>query len=355
MLTKKVKCPKCKHEVTINGMPGQKVEVLCSNCGTHGVFIFPNGDLSQGSQRDQASIDVQNLSKYYNDLKAVNNISFTVKKGEVFGFLGPNGAGKTTTIKSILGLVKINSGIIKINGINSQSHQKEAKRNIGYLPEKVAFYENLSAIQNLKFYAEMKGASVEECKSLIEEFGLSESINKKVGKYSKGMVQRLGMARSILGNPPILILDEPTGGLDPRGVLLIRNKIKEMQNQGTTIFVSSHILSEIQEVCNRVGIINKGVIVAEDSVSNLGTRLRLKPRLIIELDNIQNDIVDRIKEISGVEKVSVENNSLDIICTPRSKVNVILAIEKAKGKILNIKTKETSLEDVFMKFTEENQ
>ena len=148
-------------------------------------------------------IQVNNLSKIYDAIKAVDDVSFKVKNGEIFGFLGPNGAGKTTTIKAILGLIQVNSGEISINGISIKNNEKLVKKHVGYLPEKIAFYDNLTALQNLFFYAEMKNASKAECKTLIDEFGLSEAINKKVGKFSKGMVQRLGMARAILGNPSV--------------------------------------------------------------------------------------------------------------------------------------------------------
>ncbi|UCH72005.1 MAG: ABC transporter ATP-binding protein [Thermoplasmatales archaeon] len=304
-------------------------------------------------ENNSFAIEVNKLTKEYNDLKAVNNVSFNIKKREIYGFLGPNGAGKTTTIKSILGLIQINSGEIKINGINIGICEKDAKRHIGYLPEKVAFYDNLTALQNLYFYAEIKNVSKEECKSLIEEVGLGEVINKKVGKFSKGMVQRLGMARALLGKPPILILDEPSGGLDPRGVAFVRNKIIEMKKEDVTIFVSSHILSEVQEVCDRVGIINKGILVAEDAVSKLSDRLNLKPKISVELEKISEKIVEVIKKTEGVDKVKVFGKKIDVICDSKTKFKVILAIEKAGGNIVNIQTKEPSLEEVFMKYTGE--
>jgi ABC-2 type transport system ATP-binding protein len=166
---------------------------------------------------------------------------------------------------------------------------------------------------------------------LIVEFGLEDAMDKKVGKFSKGMTQRLGMARAVLGNPPILILDEPSGGLDPRGVILIRDKIREMKKKGSTIFVSSHILSEIQALCNRVGIINNGVLVAKDTVSHLR------------------------KKVKGVDDVQVINKIINIVCESKIRAKVIIAIAKADGNIINLHTTEPSLEEVFMKFTEAKQ
>jgi ABC-2 type transport system ATP-binding protein len=165
------------------------------------------------------------------------------------------------------------------------------------------------------------------------------------------MIQRLGMARAILGNPSVIILDEPSGGLDPRGVVLIRDKIREMKDKGSTIFVSSHILSEIQEICDRVGIIDRGKLVAKDSVSTLSTKLDLKPKISIELEAINDSIIKSIKGVKGVDKLDIKDKTLEVACEPKTKSKVIVAIEKAGGNIVNLKTKEPSLEEVFMRYT----
>ena len=350
MVTKLVKCPTCKTKISVSGEPGDEISLTCPNCNQKGKFRIP---VEKDKKDVQAiSIDVSHLTKTYDDFKAVNDISFQVQKGEVFGFLGPNGAGKTTTIKSILDLIHADSGMIRINGYDIKSQGKQAKQFIGYMPEKVAFYDNLTALQNMMFYAEIKHASKEECMHLIIEYGLGESGKKRVGKFSKGMVQRLGMARAVLGNPPILILDEPTGGLDPRGVVLIRDKILEMKQKGTTIFVSSHILSEVQEVCDRVGIINKGVIVAQDSVEGLRKKLNLKPQITVTVEGLSEKIIDAVKKLPGVDRVTAQKNTLEIICEGAMKAKVILAITNAGGNIQNLQTKEPTLEQVFMKYTE---
>ena len=353
MITKTVECRYCKSNFTVTGNPGEKLSVPCFNCNKKNVVTFSNkgGEFVESVPVSYA-LEVSGLVKIYKNVKAVDNISFKVRKGEVFGFLGPNGAGKTTTIKSMLDLIHGDAGQITINGIDVHTNGKEAKKLVGYLPEKVAFYDNLTALQNLMFYAEMKHASKDECKSLIEEFGLGDTVKKKVGAFSKGMVQRLGMARAVLGKPPILILDEPTGGLDARGVVLIRDKIRELQKNGATIFVSSHILSEIQEVCDRVGIINKGVLVAEDTVDALSKKLNLKPRITAELETMSDVVVSAVKKVDGVEKVEVHGKQIEVLCDAKMKAKVILAISTAGGNILNLSTKEPSLEDVFMRYTE---
>ena len=338
--------------MTISGEPGEKIQLTCPQCHQKGMYTIP-GEKTIGTIHSiSATIQVTDLTKTYNHVPAVNNISFRVSKGEIFGFLGPNGAGKTTTIKAMLDLIHADTGAITINGIDVRTHGKEAKKYVGYMPEKVAFYDNLTALQNLRFYAEIKHASKEECIHLIEEFGLADTGKKRVGKFSKGMVQRLGMARAILGNPPILILDEPSGGLDPRGVVLIRDKILEMKKKGTTIFVSSHILSEIQEICDRVGIINKGVLVAQDSVEGLSKKLHLKPQMSITVDKMSSSIEDAIKKLPGIESIQSKGNTIEIICDGAMKAKVILAITNAGGNIQNLQTKEPSLEEVFMRYTE---
>jgi ABC-type multidrug transport system ATPase subunit len=300
---------------------------------------------------NSAAIEVNGLRKTYNHVPAVDNVSFTVEKGEIFGFLGPNGAGKTTTIKAMLDLIHPETGTITLHGIDIRTHGKEAKKFIGYMPEKVAFYDNLTAVQNLRFYAEIKQVSIEECPKLINEFGLGDTGKKRVGTFSKGMVQRLGMARAILGNPPILVLDEPSGGLDPRGVVLIRDKILEMKKKGTTIFISSHILSEIQEICDRVGIINKGVLVAQDSVEGLSKKLNLKPQISITVDSMSPGIENAVRDLPGIEILKVKGNTIEIVCDAEMKAKVILAISTAGGNIQNLQTKEPSLEEVFMRYT----
>jgi len=194
----------------------------------------------------------------------------------------------------------------------------------------------------------------EECIKLINEFGLKDHTHKKVGKYSKGMIQRLGMARAILGTPPVLILDEPSHGLDPRGVKLIREKIKELNQNGVTIFISSHILSEIQAVCTQVGIIDKGILVAQDTVSALTKNLQINPKMTLEITNLTEKIKQIVDKVEGVDKTEVYNNKFNVFCLPESRAEVIFKVYKAGGKIINVQTEEASLEDVFMRLTEES-
>ena len=353
MPEKTIKCPSCGFVTTVKGKPGETVKITCPSCKKVGTFQFPEEKITKSLDVSSAAITVVELTKTFRSVAAVDHATFHIKKGEIFGFLGPNGAGKTTTIKAILGLLYPDQGEIRINGTDIFADEKKAKAQIGYLPEKVSFYDNLTALQNLIFYAEIKQVSKEQCLPLLKEFGLADAKEKKVGVFSKGMTQRLGMARAVMGNPSILILDEPSSGLDPRGVVFMREKIKHMQNQGATVLISSHILSEIQEMCDRVCIINKGKIVAVDNIENLGRRLQLRPRIVILLEKITDDIVEAVEQIKDVEHVETKRNTLEVTCLPAAKAHVILSIVQAGGNIMNLQIKEPSLEDVFMRFTEE--
>jgi len=298
-------------------------------------------------------LEIKGLTKDYGDVRAVDNLSLEIKKGEIFALLGPNGAGKTTTIKSILGVIFPTEGEIKINGFDVIKEGKKARKDIGYLPERVAFYDNLTAIQTMEFYAELRGASRKECIELLKDVGLDGEMDKKVGNYSKGMVQRLGLAQAMIGNPSLLILDEPTGGLDPRGSWQIRQKIKELNENGTTIFLSSHILGEVQEVSSSVAILNHGKLIAKDTLDNLGKKLNIQPTLVIELQRPSQSILSRVKKVKGVDDAKLSGNVIEVICNPRAKTNIINAVEEEGGKITDFRTVEPSLEQVFLRFTED--
>lgn len=300
-------------------------------------------------------IEVKNLRKTYNGIVAVKNISFETRKGEIFALLGPNGAGKTTTIKAILGLIKIDEGEIRINGIDIFSDEKEAKKLIGYLPESPSFYENLTALQTLQFFAELRYVEKEKCIEILKEVGLGDAINRKVGGFSKGMIQRLGLAQCMMGSPSLLILDEPTSGLDALGAYEIRNKIKEMKEEGVTVFLSSHILSEVQELSDRVAIMNKGSIIAMDRVEELSKKLKIQPKLKINVLNSSEKIIRAIMELDGVEDAKMEGNIIEIKCSSETKASVINAIEREGGKIIDFKTVEPTLEEIFVRMVKKNE
>ncbi|MBS3772825.1 MAG: ABC transporter ATP-binding protein [Candidatus Thermoplasmatota archaeon] len=298
-------------------------------------------------------IDIQGLVKRYNGTPAVNDVSMDVRQGEVFALLGPNGAGKTTTIKAMLGLLTPSAGRVTIDGYDVQRQGKMARRQVGYLPEKVAFYDNLSGRQTMAFYAELRGADVSQGEQLLDMVGLGGDMDKKVGAYSKGMVQRLGLAQALIGEPPVLVLDEPTGGLDPRGSWQIRQKIKTLNEQGTTVFLSSHILSEVQAVSDRVAILHHGDLMALDSLDALSERLDLQPVLRIRVREPTGDMVEQVRQVDGVSHVRLAGNMIEVRCETEAKPHIVNALEAAGGDIIDFTTEEPSLEEVFLRFTED--
>jgi len=349
MVKKTIMCPNCKNQVTIEGDPGEKVYVTCSKCNTKGVFTFPSDKPIAKEEAGHSVIEVSNLTKKFKDLTAVDNLSFNVRKGEIYGLLGPNGAGKTTTIKSIIGLLHANTGEIKINGYDLKKEDIEARRSVGYLPERIAFYPNLTPLQTLHFFCELRGDDRSLATPLIKEVGLEDAINRKVGTFSKGMVQLLGVAQVQIGSPPVYILDEPMGGLDARWVKAIRERIISLNKQGATILFSSHILSEVENLCDRVAIINRGKLIAEDTVGNLNKYLKIKPRLEIIILGLNSKIPEVIERLKGVEAVDAKDDTLFVTCESAVRSKVITALEDAGFKIDNIKTVEPSLEEAFVR------
>jgi ABC-2 type transport system ATP-binding protein len=219
-------------------------------------------------------IRTEGLNKRFKNVHAVKDLSLKVRKGDIYGFLGPNGAGKTTTIKMILDLINPDSGDVYINGTLTRNNGVSVRQGIGYMPERAQFYKNLTAIQTMEFFAELKGVDKAECDELLTKMGLAKWRDAKVGTFSKGMVQLMGIGQSLLGSPRLLILDEPTSGLDPRWARILKDTILEVNAKGTTVFFSSHLLFEVQELCSRVAILNQGELIIEDSVAKVSERRR---------------------------------------------------------------------------------
>ena len=322
--------------MTVQGNPGEKIYVTCSNCKKKGYFIMP----IHKTESDSISIKISGLTKIYKDVRAVDNISFNVHNGEIYGFLGPNGAGKTTTIKAMLGLIHVNSGTIKINGFDMNKDNIKAKEKIGYLPEKVSFYENLTPIQTLNFFCELRSVDKSVVPSLIKEVGLEDAMNRKVGTFSKGMVQLLGIAQAMIGNPSIYILDEPTVGLDARWVRYIREKIKMLNEHGATVIFSSHILSEVDKVCDRIGIIRNGNLVALEDVE----ALKEKMGKIIKVK-----IKEKPEKFNGPENLKIKNGWIEFVTNDDIDYWIKML---SKYTILDLVINEFSLEDIFIHYYE---
>ncbi len=242
--------------------------------------------------RAEVAVEVENLTKYYGKFKALDGVTFSIERNEVFGFLGPNGAGKTTTINLILGLINPDEGRIRVEGIDVLKNPLEVKRICGYLPEKAGFYEHLTAKQNLLYFSEFYGMNRDEAlkkvKECLELVGLENAMDRKVGEFSRGMKQRLGLAQALINDPKVIFLDEPTAGLDPKGSADFLNIIRQLKDEGKTIFFSSHILSEVKKVCETFGVIYRGKLVRKGRIRDFSTgyRIRISTHPELESDEI---------------------------------------------------------------------
>ena len=299
------------------------------------------------------SIYVSNLTKIYGHQKAVNEISFKIGDNEIVGFLGPNGAGKSTTMRMITGYLDPDSGNIKVNGIPVKNDAPEAKKQIGYLPEGNPLYYEMYVREYLSFIADIhqiKTHVKERIEEVIRLTGLRLESNKKTGQLSKGYKQRVGLAAALIHQPPVLILDEPTTGLDPNQIIEIRQLIKELGKNKTVLF-SSHILQEVESICDRIIIINKGNIVADDTLSNLQFSHKNLHIVSVEFGNKIN--MGLLKEFSLVENIEENGNQYLIQTADPEKVKKLLLEFSLKNNldILSLQTKNRSLEEVFRSLT----
>ncbi len=307
-------------------------------------------------------IEVSGLSKRYGSFLAVDNVSFSIGKGEIVGFLGPNGAGKSTIMNIITGYLSLTRGNVTVDGFDISEEPEQAKKRIGYLPEIPPLYndmkvrEYLSFIYDLKKVKFPKNAHIEEVERLVKVDNVK---NRLIKNLSKGYRQRVGFAAALIGNPDILILDEPTVGLDPKQIIEIRNLISKL-GKNHTIILSSHILSEIQAVCKRVIIINRGQIVADDMLSNLSERLSadksVTARIVCEEEDMKKALMG-IKDVASVESLgSMEKGSFDFLITPENGADIRAAVFERvteRGKtILSLSDNRLSLERIFLKLTE---
>ncbi|RLD62443.1 MAG: gliding motility-associated ABC transporter ATP-binding subunit GldA [Bacteroidetes bacterium] len=304
-------------------------------------------------------IVVENFTKKYGAQKAVDNISFTVKTGEILGFLGPNGAGKTTTMKAITSYLSLTEGNIHVGNFSVLDEPQTIKKHIGYLPEGNPLYEDMAVIDYLKYVAELQGIDKSKIKDqilkMVNECGLEGEKHKLISELSKGYKQRVGLAQSLIHDPDVLILDEPTSGLDPNQIVEIRELIKRIGREKTVI-LSSHILDEVEATCDRILIINKGKIVADGTSEELRKKERGNEILKVEIEGgDKNDIIQSIQSIESVDFVdTIKNSSLLEVQSKEgfSSRKSIFELCVKKGWILTQMTPiETKLEDIFRELT----
>ncbi|MBQ9860462.1 MAG: ATP-binding cassette domain-containing protein [Clostridia bacterium] len=306
-------------------------------------------------------IEVKNLTKRYGSHCAVNNISFQVEEGQILGFLGPNGAGKSTTMNILTGYLSATDGTVTINGHDILEEPNEAKANIGYLPELPPLYMDMTVREYLDFMYDLKKCALPRKKHIAEickVIKIEDVYNRLIKNLSKGYKQRVGMAQALIGNPPVLILDEPTVGLDPNQIIEIRSLIKALGKHHTVI-LSSHILSEIEAVCDRIVVINDGKIVADDTTENLTARFSEDRRLQVVVAGPAKETAELIAAIPGVEKVTLQNSkengvatfAVDIAEGADIRRDLFVRLAQKEWPLLYSKPLAMSLEDIFISLT----
>ncbi|MBM4405184.1 MAG: ABC transporter ATP-binding protein [Chloroflexi bacterium] len=306
-------------------------------------------------------IEVEHLTKYYGDFIAIEDVSFDVQKGEIVGFLGPNGAGKTTTMRIMTGFLPPSAGTVRIAGHDVLKNSLEARRNIGYLPETVPLYTEMTVRDYLRFMGKLRQMSSAQIKErvdyVIERLRLNDYANIAIGRLSKGYRQRVGIAQAILHNPEVLVLDEPTIGIDPVQVVETRDLIKSFGKEHT-ILISSHILPEVSVLCERVVVIHEGRIIAVDKPQNLSVRLRGTEQIKVEVRGPQRDVAARLRQVPGVREMTRQETGQNtavytLECEPGSNLRETLAAEVVKQNwgLLGLQSSAMSLEDIFLKLT----
>jgi ABC-2 type transport system ATP-binding protein len=302
------------------------------------------------------SIVVNNLLKLYGEQKAVNDISFSVGKGEIVGFLGPNGAGKSTTMKIITGYLSPDKGVATVSNINVAEDPIEAKRKIGYLPEANPLYFEMYVKEYLDFIAGAHGITSKKprIQEVIELTGLQVEQKKKVGQLSKGYKQRVGLAAALIHDPEVLILDEPTSGLDPNQIIEIRNVIKQ-QGQNKTVLFSSHILQEVEAICDRVIIINKGRLVADDKLANLQQQGASNFVKVTFKESLEAEWLKRLKGVKSVNKLDTYSWQVETTDANEVKKGLLELSLQHNLNIVSLQTEGGSLEDIFRTLTTQNK
>ncbi len=303
-------------------------------------------------------IQVNGLVKDYGARRALHSITFDANQGEIVGFLGPNGAGKTTTMRILTGYMPPTDGTALVAGYDVVEESIEVRRRVGYLPETVPLYTDMTALDYLKFMADLRRIPNSEARAeeVLEQVNLGDRANSFIGNFSKGMRQRVGLAQALIHRPEVLILDEPTIGLDPAQVVEMRNVIKEI-GKDRTVLLSTHILSEAQQMCDRVLIINQGKIVAEDTPENLQSRLVGAQRVILRVRGDSDGLdatVKKVKGTRGIEVKDAETVEFEISSGQDVRPQVAKAVIQAGYELLEMRPVGMSLEEIFLELTQDN-
>lgn len=303
-------------------------------------------------------LTIKNLEKSFGSFKALNGVNLHVEKGEIFGFIGPNGAGKSTTMKIISGLLSADSGEVFVDGINALKHNKKLKENIGYMPDYIGVYETLTAIEYLEFYASIYDIKGKQARTrgleLLELVQLKDKENVLVDKLSRGMKQRLSLARAMMHNPKLLILDEPSSGMDPRARFEMKGILKNLTQLDKTILVSSHILVELGEICSRIGVIDKGNIVAQGTIDEIMNKSGgNSPLTISVIDNVDKGI-SIVSKFEGIQNVKKDGNNILANLTGKEEkaFELLKTLITNDVKVTSFNRRSGNLEDLFIQLTE---
>jgi len=301
-------------------------------------------------------VEVKNLVKRYKDVLAVDSVSLTIEEGEIFGLLGPNGAGKTTTINAMIGLTRVDSGEIDIFGKNFKDCELEIKRDLGVVPQDIAIFEDLTAYENLSYFGKLYGLKGSRLKERVEEAleftGLLDKKKQYPKKFSNGMKRRLNIACALVHHPKLIIMDEPTVGIDPQSRSHIIQSIRKLNKMGSTIIYISHYMEEIEEICTRIVIMDQGRVIAKGTKEELKSLMTSDERVVVELSTANYTLVDNIKKLSGVKEAYVNGNELTVISQKNSKnLSEIIEHVSENSEIMSLNVEKPSLETVFLTLT----
>ncbi|MCG8482988.1 MAG: ABC transporter ATP-binding protein [Clostridia bacterium] len=302
-------------------------------------------------------MELINLVKRYNRDLAVDNVSLKIEDGEIFGLLGPNGAGKSTIIKMIMGLLKPNSGEITVNGMDITKKLLEIKKILGLVPQDLAIYDSISARENVEYFGKLYGLRGKDLKSKVNEAlkftGLLERHKVKPKKFSGGMKRRLNIACAIMHNPKIIIMDEPTVGIDPQSRNHILEAVRELNKRGVTILYTSHYMEEAEAICDRIGIIDHGRLIALGTKEELKGQIAQEEKLVIEAYDIRFNPIDELKKIQGIISVIFNENTIEVLTQNAQQIlqDVLFILSKENVIVRNIALKEPDLESLFLSLT----
>ena len=297
-----------------------------------------------------AAIELDGVTKRFGDVTAVQDLTFRVGEGEVFGFLGPNGAGKSTTINMILDFVRPTAGSVRALGHDAQDGSVAVRRRTGVLPEGFDVYDRLTGREHVEFAMRSKDVEADP-DAVLDRVGIADAADRTAGGYSKGMAQRLALAMALVGDPDLLILDEPSSGLDPAGAKEMREIVRAESDRGATVFFSSHVLEQVDAVCDRVGILRDGQLVAEDSVEGLRDAVGTDSTLRITVGGDAIPDLDAVEALDGVSSATTDGETVVVSCRDDAKTTVIATLEEDGVTVEDFETSEASLEDLFLAYT----